>query len=96
MIEVFTPAELTAILSCASDRMIPFLALGAFAGIRHAEIQRLEWENVLFDDAMIENGASKAKTASRRLVADCAEPAGMADEASGKVGAGGVTRECRV
>jgi len=67
-IEVFTPAELTEILSCASDRMIPFLTLGAFAGIRHAEIQRLEWDNVRFDDAMIEIGASKAKTASRRLV----------------------------
>jgi integrase len=67
-IEVFTPAELTEILSCASDRMIPFLTLGAFAGVRHAEIQRLEWENVRFDDATIEIGAKKAKTASRRLV----------------------------
>lgn len=67
-IEVFTPAELIEILSCASEGMIPFLTLGAFAGIRHAEIQRLEWSNVRFDDAIIEIGASKAKTASRRLV----------------------------
>jgi hypothetical protein len=67
-IEVFTPAELTEVLSCASDRMIPFLTLGAFAGIRHAEIQRLEWENVRFDEGTIEIGAKKAKTASRRLV----------------------------
>src|SRR5262249_32692141 len=51
-----------------SDRMIPFLTLGAFAGIRHAEIQRLEWNDIRFDDAMITIGASKAKTASRRLV----------------------------
>jgi integrase len=67
-IEVFTPAELTEVLSFASDRMIPFLTLGAFAGIRHAEIQRLEWENIRFDDGTIEIGAKKAKTASRRLV----------------------------
>jgi len=67
-IEVFTPAELTEILSCASDRMIPFLTLGAFAGIRHAEIQRLEWSDIRFDDGSITIGASKAKTASRRLV----------------------------
>lgn len=67
-IEVFTPAELTEILGCASERMIPFIVLGAFAGIRHAEIQRLEWKDVRFDDGMIEIGASKAKTASRRLV----------------------------
>lgn len=67
-IEVFTPAELTEILCCASDSMIPFLVVGAFAGIRHAEIQRLEWRDVRFDDGIIEIGASKAKTASRRLV----------------------------
>ena len=67
-IEVFTVAELTEILSCASDRLIPFLVLGAFAGIRHAEIQRLEWKDLRFDDASIEIGAAKAKTASRRMV----------------------------
>jgi integrase len=67
-IEVFTPAELTEVLCCASERMIPFIVVGAFAGIRHAEIQRLEWRDLRLDDGMIEIGASKAKTASRRLV----------------------------
>jgi len=67
-IEVFTVAEFTEVLCCADEPMIPFLVLGAFAGIRHAEIQRLEWKDVRFDDGIIELGASKAKTASRRLV----------------------------
>jgi site-specific recombinase XerD len=67
-IEVFTPSELTEVLCCASESMIPFLTLGAFAGIRHAEIQRLEWKDIRFDDGSIEIRASKAKTASRRLV----------------------------
>ena len=67
-IEVFTPAEMIEILRCASDRMHPFLVLGAFAGIRHAEIQRLDWQDIHFDEGIIEIGASKAKTASRRLV----------------------------
>ena len=67
-IEVFTPAEMIEILSCASDRMHSFLAIGAFAGIRHAEIQRLEWRDIHFDEGIIEIQASKAKTASRRLV----------------------------
>jgi len=67
-IEVFTAAELIEVLCCASEAMIPFLTLGAFAGIRHAEIQRLEWKDVRFEDGSIEIGASKAKTASRRLV----------------------------
>ena len=65
---MFTAAELTEMLGCASERMIPFLVLGAFAGIRHAEIQRLEWKDIRFDDGSIEVRASKAKTASRRLV----------------------------
>ena len=67
-IEVFTAAELAEVLCCAGEDLVPFLVLGAFAGIRHAEIQRLEWRDVRFDDGMIEIGASKAKTASRRLV----------------------------
>ena len=67
-IEVFTAAELTEIICCASERMVPFIVLGAFAGIRHAEIQRLEWKDVRFDEGHIEIRASMAKTASRRLV----------------------------
>ena len=38
-IEVFTPVELAEILNCADEALISFLTLGAFAGIRHAEIQ---------------------------------------------------------
>ena len=40
-IEIFTPGEMKEILAHADDRLIPFLTLGAFAGIRHAEIKRL-------------------------------------------------------
>jgi integrase len=67
-IEIFTPNELQEILGCAGERVIPFLALGAFAGIRHAEVQRLEWQNIRFDDGIIEIRAAKAKTRSRRTV----------------------------
>ncbi len=67
-IEIFTPKEMAEILSRADGRLIPFLALGAFAGIRHAEIQRLEWTDIHFDGGIIEIGAAKAKTASRRTV----------------------------
>ena len=67
-IEVFTPSELVEILNCAGERLIPFFTLGAFAGIRHAEIQRLDWKDIRFDDGIIELQAAKAKTASRRTV----------------------------
>jgi len=67
-IEVFTPAELVEVLNHAGERLIPFFTIGAFAGIRHAEIQRLEWKDIRFEDGIIEIHAAKAKTASRRTV----------------------------
>jgi integrase len=67
-IEIFTPKEMAEILAHADKRLISFLALGAFAGIRHAEIQRLEWTDIHFDGGIIEIRAAKAKTASRRTV----------------------------
>jgi integrase len=67
-IKIFTPKEMAEILAHADRRLIPFLALGAFAGIRHAEIQRLEWTDIHFDAGIVEIRAAKAKTASRRTV----------------------------
>jgi integrase len=67
-IEIFTPFDLEALLNCADVRLVPFLALGAFAGVRHAEIQRLDWQDIKFDADLIEIKAAKAKTASRRTV----------------------------
>jgi integrase len=67
-IEIFAPDELTEILACADERLVPFLVLGAFAGVRHAEIQRMDWKDIRFEDDIIELGASKAKTASRRTI----------------------------
>ena len=67
-IEIFRPEEMAAVLKIADERLIPFLAIGAFAGLRHAELQRLDWAEVRMDDGFIEIKANKAKTASRRLV----------------------------
>ena len=65
-IEIFTPQELRLILSNARSEMIPFLAIGAFAGLRHMEIRRLDWSEVGTDYITVQKG--KAKTRSRRLV----------------------------
>ncbi len=67
-IEIFRPEEMAAVLEMADKRLIPFLAIGAFAGLRHAELQRLDWAEVRMEDGLIEVKANKAKTASRRLV----------------------------
>jgi integrase len=50
--------------------MVPFIAIGAFAGLRSKEIERLDWSEVHLTgpERFIEVKASKAKTASRRIV----------------------------
>lgn len=52
-IEILSPDELAKLLRCAERRfkhMAPFVAIGAFAGLRHAEIDRLDWQQVELSD----------------------------------------------
>jgi integrase len=67
-IEIFTPSEIARLLAAASPEFLPTLALGAFAGLRSAEIERLEWEDIRLADRHIVIGKDAAKTASRRIV----------------------------
>ncbi|MGE4181464.1 MAG: tyrosine-type recombinase/integrase [Limisphaerales bacterium] len=67
-IEIFTPDELRRLLDTANPEIVPYIALGAFAGARTAEIERLDWSDVKLERRFIEIGAHKAKTQSRRLV----------------------------
>ena len=67
-IEILSVSQVARLLESASSDMIPFWAIGAFAGLRRAEDERLTWSEIDFDADVIEVKASKAKTASRRLV----------------------------
>ena len=67
-IEIFTPAELRAILAAASSRVATCIAIQAFAGVRTAELFRLSWGNIDRRKGHIEISAGQAKTASRRLI----------------------------
>ena len=67
-IEIFTPEEIGKLLLASHARMLPLVAIGAFAGIRSAEIRRLCWEDIKWDRNLIEIVGGKAKTAARRLV----------------------------
>jgi integrase len=66
-IEIYTPQELRLLLSHAPEKLLPFFAIGAFAGLRSQEIMRLDWSEIRFEQHFIEVAAAKAKTASRRL-----------------------------
>jgi integrase len=67
-IEILTVAQTARLLESASEETLPYWAIGAFAGLRAAEISRLDWSEVDFERGFIELKASKAKTASRRHV----------------------------
>lgn len=67
VITIYSPDELTKLLQAAGD-MTPFIAIGAFAGLRHAEIGRLDWSEIDLEDGFIEVKAIKSKTGERRLV----------------------------
>jgi integrase len=69
--EIFTPDELRSLLETASreaPNVVSMLAIGAFAGLREAEIQRLDWSEIALARGHIEVKAAKAKSARRRIV----------------------------
>jgi len=67
-IGILTPGELSGLLKVASEETVPYWTIGAFAGLRASEIERLDWADVNLDQRWIRVRAKHAKTASRRLV----------------------------
>jgi len=67
-IGIFRPGELRELLTMAKPELVPAVAIGAFAGVRHEEIQRLDWQDIKLKAGIIEIRAAKAKTASRRTI----------------------------
>jgi integrase len=66
--EIFQPEELERVLSCADPELIPALAIGAFTGVRTAELLRLSWDEVDLVSGYVQVAAAKAKSARRRLI----------------------------
>ncbi len=67
-VAVFTPDVMRKILHAAPPHVIPILAIGAFSGIRMAELNRLDWSAIDLERGIIELRAGQAKTASRRPI----------------------------
>jgi integrase len=69
--EIFSVDQLAGLLNAASSGapdVAPMLVIGAFAGVREAEIKRLDWSEVDQTRGHIEVKSSKAKSARRRIV----------------------------
>src|SRR5262249_22834890 len=54
--------EARTLLENASSEILPYFAIGLFAGLRRAEIERLDWSEVDFDEGHIEVTAEKSKS----------------------------------
>jgi integrase len=67
-VSIFTPEQIASLLNKTDATLRPYLAIGAFAGLRTAELQRLDWSEIDLDRGFITVAASKAKTRRRRLV----------------------------
>jgi integrase len=60
--------ELAQLLVAAPASLIPYIAIGGFAGLRSVEIERLDWSHIDLESGLIEVTAKNSKTARRRLV----------------------------
>ena len=65
---VLTVKQTAILLENAKEDILPAIAIAAFAGLRRAEIERLDWSDVKLSAGYIEVKASKAKSARRRLI----------------------------
>jgi integrase len=70
-IAIYTPQELRSILANIDERLLPFVCLGAFAGIRSAEIARMTWEQVDLRKGYILLDKGFTKTKRRRIIPIC-------------------------
>jgi integrase len=65
---ILSIAQTVRLLDVAPVELVPFITLGAFAGLRRAELERLDWAEVDLQGGLIEVLAAKAKSARRRFV----------------------------
>ena len=67
-ISIYTAEEMRRLIAAADERILPLIVIGGFAGLRHAEIVRLDWQDIDLEDGFIEVQAQHAKTETRRIV----------------------------
>jgi integrase len=65
---ILTVEQTARLLESAPAELVPYIAIGAFAGLRRAELERLDWKEVDLQSSLIEVAAAKAKSARRRFV----------------------------
>jgi integrase len=67
-IGILAVTEAARLLESATPEVLPYIAIGLFAGLRRSEIERLDWSEIDFDSGLIQVTARNSKTAQRRFV----------------------------
>jgi integrase len=65
---ILTVTETAALLENAEPDILPFIAIGLFAGLRRAELERLDWHEIDLEANLIEVTAENAKSGAHRFV----------------------------
>jgi integrase len=65
---ILTVDQTARLLEHSPAALVPYVAIGAFAGLRRAELERLDWSEIDLSGRLIEVTATKAKSARRRFV----------------------------
>lgn len=65
---ILKPTQASTLLGACGDDLVAYVAIPLFAGLRAAELQKLDWSEIDLDSGHIEVTAAKSKTARRRLV----------------------------
>jgi integrase/recombinase XerD len=66
-VPTFSAEQLSKLLDAAPREYLPVLAIGAFAGLRPEEINKLRWEGIDFHERTIRVNATAAKTRKKRF-----------------------------
>src|SRR5262249_49304045 len=59
---ILSVEQASALLEKTAPEILPYIAIGLFAGLRRAEIERLDWSEIDFDSGQIEVTAEKSKS----------------------------------
>lgn len=65
---ILLPEELAGLLEACDDSILPGVVLGAFCGVRQAEIARLDWSAIDLEEKIVTIDGTIAKTGSRRTI----------------------------
>jgi integrase len=65
---ILTPEQAARLLEASGTQTLPYWAIGLFRGLRTAELERLNWADIHFEESLVEVPSLASKTASRRFV----------------------------